>query len=381
MRETLHDPSLAGQAGRFVWLELDFDKPGNQPFLARHGVTYTPTLLVLDPADERATATHIGGMTLAELKVFLDQGERGVKGSAKAPADAALARGDELAGRGRQAEAAAAYRDALRLAEPGWPARSHAIRELTWTLLNAGRSQECAETAAAQAPGMPRERAFASVVLAGLSASNGGGSASWAESARKTLEPLAVEAVALPAALRDDRYELYQQLVQAATNRDDTAAVTRWGERWLDEIETTTPKGDDDRSALDIARVDAAQLLDTPARVLPALKASERAMPGNYNASLRLAQMAVAAKQYDDAITACDRGLAHVTGPIGRSWLLRTKAQALEGKGEPARARPVLEEALKAAREIGLPDARDRNVRTITLEIAALDQGAHQEAH
>jgi hypothetical protein len=99
-------------------------------------------------------------------------------------------------------------------------------------------------------------------------------------------------------------------------------------------------------------------------------------MPANYNASLRLAQMAVAAKQYDDAIAACDRGLAHVTGPIGRSCVLRTKAQALEGKGESARARPVLEEALKAAREIGLPDARDRNVRTITREIAALDNAA-----
>jgi hypothetical protein len=380
MRETLNDASLAGQAGRFVWLELDFDKPGNQSFIARHGVSYTPTLMVLDPADERATATHVGGMTLSELHLFLDQGERGVRGKAASAADAALARGDELAGRGGQTEAAAAYREALRLAGPEWPARSHAVRELTWTLLNGGKSQECAETAAAEAPRMPRERVFASVVLSGMSCAGQGGSAAWAESARKTLEPLAVEAVALPAALRDDRYELYQQLMDAALRRDDAAAVARWGERWLDEIETTTPTGDDERSALDIARVDAASYLETPARVIPALAASERAMPASYNASLRLAQMANAAQQYDDALAACDRGLAHVTGPIGRSWLLRTKAHALEGKGESARARATLEEASKAARTIGLASMRDMNVRMIDQEIEALDAKPKQPA-
>ena len=42
MRVTLSDPSLARQAGRFVWLELNYDDEGNQPFLARHGVQETP---------------------------------------------------------------------------------------------------------------------------------------------------------------------------------------------------------------------------------------------------------------------------------------------------------------------------------------------------
>jgi predicted negative regulator of RcsB-dependent stress response len=373
MRETLNDPSLARQAGRFVWLELDFDKPENQEFIARHGATYTPTLYVLDPADERATATHIGGMSLAELGQFLDQGERGVKGREAAPADAALARGDELAGRGRPMEAAASYREALRTAPPAWPARTRAVRELAWSLLHGRESQPCAETALAEAPGMPRESSFASVVLAGFTCANMGGAEAWAGSARAKLEPLAVEAVGLPATLRDDRFELYQRLMHASEMLGDGAAVTRWGERWLDEIEKATPSGDDERSALDIARVDAASTLDTPARVLPALEASERAMPANYNASLRLAQMETAAKRYDGALAACDRGLAHVTGPIGRSWLLRTRAEALDGKGDPARARAALEEAMKAAREIGIEQLRDANVRRITEEIAEID--------
>jgi predicted negative regulator of RcsB-dependent stress response len=315
-------------------------------------------------------------MNLAELNQFLDQGERGVKGKETAPADAALVRGDELAGRGRPIEAAASYGEALRTAPPAWPARIHAVRELAWSLLHGRESQPCAETALAEAPGMPRESPFASVVLAGFTCANMGGSEAWAESARAKLEPLAVEAVGLPATLRDDRFELYQRLMHAAQMRDDNAAVTRWGERWLDEIEKATPSGDDERSALDIARVDAVGYIDQPARVLPALEASERAMPDNYNASLRLAQMETAAKRYDDALAACDRGLAHVTGPIGRSWLLRTKAEALDGKGETAKSRAAFEEALKAAKEIGARQLRDSNVSRITQEIAEIDRKA-----
>src|SRR5215470_10911391 len=74
MRATLAEPALARYAGRFVWLELDFDKPVNQPFLARYGVTYTPTLLLLDARSEKPMATQLGGLTFDELTAFLDRG-------------------------------------------------------------------------------------------------------------------------------------------------------------------------------------------------------------------------------------------------------------------------------------------------------------------
>lgn len=370
MRETLADPTLARLAGRFVWLELDFDKPENQGFVARHDVTYTPSLYVLDPADERPTATHFGGMTLPELNRFLDQGERAVKGRPRAPADAALARGDEMLGRGRPADAVAAYREALRLIEPGGPERTRAVRALVSALSTGAEWRACAETAAAEAHAMAREATFASVVLSGLTCANQGGAAPWAEPARRTLEPPAAEAVALATALRDDRFQLYQQLMHAAESRGDTDTVARWGGRWLDEIEATVPASDDERTALDIARVDAVSILGTPARALPALEASERAMPDNYNASLRLAQVATAAKRYDEALAACERGLAHVTGPIGRTWVLETKAEALIGRGEAAAARRVLEEALRSAHTIGASRVRDGNIRRITRALA-----------
>ncbi len=314
-------------------------------------------------------------MTLPELSAFLDQGEEGVRGRPRKAPDAALARGDALLGRGRPADAAAAYRDALRLAPPGSPERVLAIRSLASALLTGGNWQPCAETAAAAAPTMAREPAFVRVVHTGLSCAGQGGAAPWAEAARKILVPLALEAVALPTALRDDRFQIYQELMDDAKRRDDTVALVRWGARWLGEIEATTPASDDERTALDIARVDAVSLLGTPERALAALVASERAMPANYNASLRLAQTATAARRYDDAVAVCDRGLAHASGPIGRTWLLETKAEALAGRGDVAAARRVLEEALRSARAIGSVHVRDHNVRRITRALAEKGNG------
>lgn len=370
MRVTLADATLARQAGRFVWLDLDFDKPINRSFLVGHGVAYTPAFFVLDPTNERATATHLGAMTLPDVYRFLDQGERGVTGRPKTPADAALARGDEMLGRGRLADASAAYRAALALAQPAWPERSRALDQLTWALMADRESQACAETAAAEAPSLSRDQTFARVVLAGFSCANQGGTASWAETARKTLEPLAVEAVALPSVARDDHFQLYQQLMHAADARRDSVTVAQWGGRWLDEIDTTIPTNDDERTALDIARVDAVSILGTPERALAALAASERAMPNSYNASLRLAQLEIGAGHYDDGLAACERGLAHAGGPIARTWLLQTKAEALVGKGDSAGARRALEEALQAARAIGTQRNRERNIKAITQMMA-----------
>ena len=374
MRATLADAARGRQAGRFVWLELDFDKPVNQAFIARHGIGYTPTLLVFDPADERALAAHRGGISPGDLEQFLGEGESAFRGAARSPADTTLARADLLLSHNETDEAASVCRAALGLGGPAWPERAHAIRTLTWALMG---TEACAETAAAEAPGLPRTAAFGAIVLAGLWSGNSGGDAPWAQRTMAILEPLGEEAIALPVVIRDHRYQIYQNLIGAARRRGDTTAVVRWGHRWLDDIEAIQPKDDDERSALDIARVDAASEIDEPERVLPALVASERAMPKNYNASLRHAQMAFAAKRYDESLDAIERGLAHVTGPLGRSWLLTTRANALDGKGDRVGARAALVDALAEARRIGHPALRENNVGRISRALEAYDRQAN----
>jgi tetratricopeptide (TPR) repeat protein len=88
-------------------------------------------------------------------------------------------------------------------------------------------------------------------------------------------------------------------------------------------------------------------------------------MAHNYIASLRLAQMEKAAKHYDEAIAACDRGLARAPGANGRAWLLQIKADALKSKGKVLEARQALEQALQAAQEIPTQMGRDMNISMI----------------
>src|SRR5215831_6339428 len=132
MRDTLADPSLARYAGQFVWLKLDFDKTENRSFVAGRGVPYTPSFYVIDPKDERATATQLGAMTLRELTAFLERGEHGMEVGARSAAATELARGDDLMARDRPAAAASAYASALRDAGPKWPERDRAVGALTF---------------------------------------------------------------------------------------------------------------------------------------------------------------------------------------------------------------------------------------------------------
>jgi tetratricopeptide (TPR) repeat protein len=358
MRVTLSDPTLVRQAGRFVWLELNYDDEANQAFLARHGIAWTPVLLVLDPSDEHVTASHVGGMSLAELQRFLEEGERGFRSAEMGSAAAAVSRGDAAGGRGQLVEATEAYREALRLGAGRWAQRGRAVDALVGALQVRREWHSCADTVTAEAPALPRESSFARIVHMGLGCANVGEDAPWAQTARRTLEPLAVEATAIEGVPRDDSFQLYEQLMVAAQLRGAADENAKWGRRWLQEIDRVVPSSDDERSGLDVARVDLVLLLDEPLLALKALEASERAMPLNYTASARLARVAEAAQRHDEALSACNRGLQHVDGPIGRTGLLLTKASALRGKGELSRAKETAQLALRAARSI--PNAYNR---------------------
>ncbi|HKD84378.1 MAG TPA: tetratricopeptide repeat protein [Terriglobales bacterium] len=373
MRATLADPSLARYAGRFVWLTLDYDKPENGAFLTQHGVLGTPSFFVINPATGAATATEPDAMTLQEMIGFLERGESGMKDKSRTPVDAALTRGDELLARNQPAAAAKAYSEALRLAPKTGPAHEQAVDSLMTAWYGAEQWKSCAEMAVAEAPHMSRNAMFGRVVLTGLDCVDQAESEAWAAATRKSLDAFAVEAIGLNTTVRDHRFELYRELMREARSGGDQVPVQKWGNQWLAELDATKPVNDDERSALDIARVDAAKLMGDPSRVLPALIASEKAMPGNYNASLRLAQMEVEAKRYEDAIAACDRGLPHVTGPVGRAWLMQVKADALTKSGKRADAHRVLEEALTVAQQIGSSQVRDAYVQRIT---AALKETA-----
>ncbi len=364
MRDLLAHADLTGYAGQFVWLELDYDKPQNGAFLTKYGANATPTFFIIVPRDGRVAATQTGAMSLPELKQFLDRGAASVLASGQMPSDAAIARGDALLAQ-QPAEAASAYREALRLASAGWPRRELAEASLAGALQASGQWQQCAETAATTAARMKRGEIFARTVVTGMWCLASTDPPPWSEAALRKLQPLAEEALSISATVRDHRDALYRTLMGISAARKDNAKTAAWGGRWLAELDAIKPRTDEERTALDIARVENIQIYGDPTRILPALLLSEQAMPHNYVASLRLAQMEQAASRYGEAIAACDRGLQHVTGPLGTAWLLETKADALIGQRHPTAARRVLEEALAAAKTINVKSAREDNINKI----------------
>jgi tetratricopeptide (TPR) repeat protein len=303
-------------------------------------------------------------MSLTELTQFLDRGASGVFAKKQTPADAALRRGDALLS-DKPEEAVKAYQEALQVAPATWSQRELAEASLTLALQNSHQWQQCAETASSQAASMNRDAMFGRTVVAGMWCLDSADPGPWTTAQAARLEPLAKEALALPSTVRDHRDELYRTLMYLSLSRNDQAGAGEWGDRWLDELDARKPVDDEERSAVDIARVENVQAFGDPKRILPALIASERAMPHDWNASLRVAQMENAAKDYNEAIAACVRGLSRTPGAAGRSWLLRTKADALRQTGQREEARRMLEEALEAAQGIPNTHSRDNNVNSI----------------
>ena len=361
MRDLLAHADLARYAGQFVWLELSYDEERSRAFLTKYGANATPTFFVIDPRDEHVTAMQTGALSLPELTQFLD---RGAGSKQQAPADRALTQGDALLAQ-QPADAAKAYQEALRLAPATWPQRELAEASLVQALQDSRQWQQCAETSASDAAPMKRDVIFVRTVVAGMWCMASTDPTSWTEAALHKLQPLAEEALTLPTTVRDHRDAIYRTLMFISVNRKDDASAAKWGNRWLAELDAIKPRSDDERSALDIARVENIQAYGDPKRILPALKESERAMPHNYIASLRLAQTENAAEHYDEAIAACDRGLGRGPGANGRAWLLQIKARSLQAEGKAGEARQALEKALQAAQQIPSQMGRDRNVSMI----------------
>jgi tetratricopeptide (TPR) repeat protein len=373
MRDLLAHADLARYAGQFVWLELSYDKVENRAFMTKYGAEATPTFFIIDPHDEHVTAMQPGAMSLPELTQFLDRGKTGAFAKSQTPADAALIRGDALLAQ-QPADAAKAYEEALRLAPATWPQRELAEASLIQALQDSSQWQACAETAATEAAPMKRDMIFVRTVVAGTWCLASTDPAPWAEAELGKLKPLAEEALSLSTTVRDHRDAIYRTLMYISVARHDNAGAAKWGDRWLAELDAIKPSSDEERSALDIARVENIQVFGSPERILPALAASERAMPNHYIASLRLAQMENAAKHYDATIAACDRGLARGPGANGRAWLLQIKAGALRQQGRTEDAHRTLQQALEAAEAIPNKGSRDMNIPMIKNALKATEK-------
>ncbi|HZY02175.1 MAG TPA: tetratricopeptide repeat protein [Anaeromyxobacteraceae bacterium] len=364
MRATvLRDPAFVKQAGRFVWLDVDTERPESAAFLEAIPIEVWPSFLVVDFETGKPVLKWLGTATAEQLARLLEDGARAVRRAAGESAPELLALGDRANAEGRADEAVAAWRRALEKGGPTWDRRPRVVESLVLAL--AGSEPEaCARLARAEGPRLPRGQSFANVAAVGLScALDAPEGVPWGGPAVAALEPLAREALSVKGVLADDRAGLYDALVRARQAAGDKAGARSTGEafwRFL-EGEGRRARTPAERASLDSWRVSCAIDLGDPARAVPRLRASERALPGDYNPPARLALLYLEAGRFDDALAAADRALARVYGPR-RLRVLDVKSSILEARGDRPGARAVLEEAVAFA--AGLPPAQ-RNERAV----------------
>src|SRR6185503_17140858 len=170
------DPSLASQARRFVWLEINSERPGNAALTKRLALSALPSFFILDPTDERVALRWVGGATTPHLMRILDDGRVAVAsgGTARATrtaataADRALARADSLYGVPDYKAAAQSYEAAIAAADPQWSRYGRTVESLLYCLQQTDANLRGAELALAAYPRLRHSPSTATVAGSGL---------------------------------------------------------------------------------------------------------------------------------------------------------------------------------------------------------------------
>ncbi len=151
-QEVMVDPSLAPFLDRFVWLEIDTDRPVNAKLLTRLRIDVWPTFYILSPEKEAVQARHLGAASTAQLRELLTEGEAGhqdaMAQSGKLPAGSPMAfvrAGDRAAAAGELTAAARSYGEALTAAPADWPRTADVLVKRIAALNRSGDMGGCAD--------------------------------------------------------------------------------------------------------------------------------------------------------------------------------------------------------------------------------------------
>jgi len=369
----LSDPALVKHAGRFAWLSVDTEKAQNAGFVEKFPVESWPTFYVIDASTEKPVLKWTGTLDVPRLEKLFDDGEIAARASGGNTPEEALALADRANGEGRKSDAAKLYRQVLQKAPRDWAGRSRTIESLVTALGNAGAFQECAQEALNQIPSMSQGSALASTATEGLQcALNAPENTPNRGELIDELETRVRDALSIPDLIADDRGGMYQLLVETAKVKGNKSLAKERTSEWLAFLDAEAAKSPtaEARASLDSYRLAAAIESGEPARAIPALQASERDLPRDYNPPLRLAIAYAQLAKYDEALRAADRAMSKVYGPR-KLKVFEAKASIYLKKGDRRRAQGVLEEGIRVAQS--LPKAQ-RSEKAIARLRASLDQ-------
>jgi len=245
------DARLAPLGERFVFLSVDTEKPENAAVVERFPLSAWPTLLVVEPQEERAVLRWLGSATVEQLGALLEDGARAVKGGAEG-ADALLARADRLYAEGDAQGAVTLLAQVLAEAPADWSRRSRAV-ESSLMALALGKDADpeaCARLAVTELERLPRSASWANVSAWGLGcALEVPDSAEWRAHIVGPLETRVKEALGEPRIdmAGDDRSGLYAVWLgarQAAKDEPGARAVAMEWLTFLERVRAEAPNAD-----------------------------------------------------------------------------------------------------------------------------------------
>ena len=354
------DGVLSPVTRRYVWLEVDTEKPVNRAFLEQFPADALPMLLVIDPRTGQAVRRWMGSATAVELAARLRSTALALTpGAPGTPAQAALARASAADAEGAHAEATAAFREALAASEPRSLDHGQAVEGLVQRLAQDGDPPGCVQLARDELGHVAPGTSLATLVATGLSCA-----LELPETdPRRTAALGALEGRVAALArdpsvvlMADDRSSLFETEEGARRARGDLAGARDTAVRWTAFLEAQaaraeTPEG---RAVFDAHRLSAYLALGEPERAIPMLHQSARDSPKDYNPPARLALAYLALRDPWHALEEARRATALVYGPRTlRVLLIRAEAEARIGDSHAARV--TLARAEKLVNELAAP--------------------------
>jgi hypothetical protein len=338
----LNDPSLMRQAGRFVWLAVNYDAPASPPIIAKYSAESIPALLVVDPTSDTVTARWVATATAAQVNDFLDRAAKPVPTGAAA---GAMAEGERLMGKGHPADAAKAFRRAVDASAAGSTFRASAASSLVLALEESDQSEACARAFIEVGPSLSGDQ-LASVAFIGSVCYNAGASVPWGATVKPTVERLLEKARPMTNVPLDQRISI---LVTLASMRDDAGGKALKAEAL--EILTDAwnrAKHPEEHVAQAAFWPFVAKMAGVPDRAIEPLERCERESPAEYQCTLQLARAYLGVGRLDDAQRASERGRAKAVGAESRFHLAAVEVQVALKRGDKAAARKKLDEAVAA---------------------------------
>ncbi len=369
-RDVLHDESLARFLDRYVFLEIDTDRPENARINAQLPIRVWPTFFVVDPVREAIVAAHGGAMSLPETVAFLERGVTSRSGGGAV--DAALADAYRLWKEGDATKAAERF---VEVAKQESPRRGEAVHSAARAYRHANENARCTEVALEHLDDVQGSAALGDLasfllICSGKLDDKEPLKQRAREAARVKLQAL-VDQPAAGASVDDQAdvmanlADLYEQLGQS-----DKSRALHEQRLTLMEQDAARGKTPVAQRVHDYARMNSYLALGRGDEAVALLQKRVGQLPDDYEAHARLASTLHTLKRHDEALPVAEKAVALSYGPR-RLRYLKLLADVRGAKGDVAGKRAALVELLKA--NDALPE-RMRLHDVATAARAALDE-------